>query len=666
MRIMHTSRKVSRKASKPKKKNLAKLESATPPPPPADDASKEVTARAAESATPSCAAADTSVTEGWTAAAQPPSPSSILDDLVAAQQRYVLLPPTPGGTLPTCTSLLLGLPSWSDATSARQTQQSGHLPYIIDELVCLPSKEERPGRFKWWLVTKIAWSMAFYTYLAFCAYRSAVIGLQDWCAMRNLVLIVGVLLTVLPFLSDVLSDILDGYPDFREKLDHLQIAFAADPVWRMAAAGCLGHLLRVTRGQLRRMLPFSATILMFCTATLLSRDPAGISVGRVSRGVVVWYVSAVALLEWKTSAPFVSCLGSQMLAALQMAPWGLEFLFGSFVVGTNFTQVLRNTSFAGLGELDVQAPFLFRILPRFFLVTFWINFAYCIPPLRATIVNLVRTFKFFTGATMTETMSALANMFVPMAESTLMVHPYMAVMTPSEVFTVITCGFATLSASTLPELVDAGIDLNDVVTSGILGSLGSLCLSKIYLPEVDKVKVKKGHFSINKSLQLQFVDVLGNGMVVSLTMAGCMTGCLIAFVTFFAFADGMVNWVGEAAGLQGLGADRCEPGTSKSRMTCALSARQSILERKRRTQTVATMSMCCSVSVASSGLALAVLQLLSPGRTDELSKLVAPAMLTAFGVNVVNCCLACILLDDDTIQGHRFFGRTGSSFDQLP
>ncbi|XP_075534475.1 putative transporter YutK [Dermacentor variabilis] len=100
---------------------------------------------------------------------------------------------------------------------------------------------------------------------------------------------------------------------------------------------------------------------------------------------------------------------------------------------------------------------------------------------------------------MTETMCALANMFVPMAESTLMVHPYMAVMTPSEVFTVITCGFATLSASTLPELVDAGINLNDVVISGILGSLGSLCFSKIYLPEVDKVRVKKGNFSINKS-----------------------------------------------------------------------------------------------------------------------------------------------------------------------
>ncbi|XP_037565160.1 sodium/nucleoside cotransporter 1-like [Dermacentor silvarum] len=146
------------------------------------------------------------------------------------------------------------------------------------------------------------------------------------------------------------------------------------------------------------------------------------------------------------------------------------------------------------------------------------------------------------------------------AESTLMVHPYMAIMTPSEVFTVITCGFATLSASTLPELVDAGIDLNDVVTSGILGSLGSLCLSKVYLPEVDKVKVKRGHFSINKSRQLWFADVLGSGLMVSLTLAGCMTGCLVAFVTFFAFADGIVNWMGEAAGLQGLRADEVVAG----------------------------------------------------------------------------------------------------------
>lgn len=51
------------------------------------------------------------------------------------------------------------------------------------------------------------------------------------------------------------------------------------------------------------------------------------------------------------------------------------------------------------------------------------------------------------------------------------------------------------------------------------------------------------------------MDVLGSGLMVSLTLAGCMTGCLVAFVTFFAFADGIVNWMGEAAGLQGLGAD---------------------------------------------------------------------------------------------------------------
>ncbi|KAL1466231.1 hypothetical protein MTO96_026803 [Rhipicephalus appendiculatus] len=221
-----------------KGKNLAKLGSLTPPPPPlTGDVSKDVSAcPPAQSAVPSPSRGDAGVTEGWTAAVAPPAPpASLFDDLVAVQQRDVLNPSGPGRRFSPVGSVAASdpPPPWCDAVSAQHTQQSDHVPYVVDELACLPSKEER----------------------------------------------------------------------------------------------------------------------------VLASAPNTVSFRRLSRGIVVWYVSAVALLEWKASAPFVTCLGAHMLAAFETA--GLEYLFGNF--GVNFTDAPGSTTFIDLKAVDVQAPFLFRV-----------------------------------------------------------------------------------------------------------------------------------------------------------------------------------------------------------------------------------------------------------------------------------------------------------------
>ncbi|KAH6945821.1 hypothetical protein HPB50_010083 [Hyalomma asiaticum] len=655
IKVMSDSRNNSNKLFKSERKVVAMSESPSPSPASlADDAGKNASASRAESGVTSSVGANAGGSEGWTGeAAPPPSPASLFDGIAAAQQRYVLNSCSPGRRLAPVASVAPSdpPPPWYDASSEQHALQWGHLPFVVDELVCLPSTEEGPDGFNWRLLTKIAMFMVFYACIILCAYQSVMVGIQDWCAVRNLVLILGLLLTVLPFMNDTCFEILDGYPEIREKLELL------------ATASCNAESSATCYGRERKF--------------------GRISLRRLSRSMVVWYVSAVALLEWKAMAPLVTCFGSLMLAAIQAASCSLESVFGDSVDSVNLTEVLPSTSFADLRVADIQAPFLFRILSRFFMVTFWINFAYCISPLRTAIVNLVRLFRFVTGATMTETTCALANMFLPMvydpflrAESTIMLQPYLPAMTPSELFTAITCGFATLSASVLPELVQAGIELNGVVTSGILGSLGSLCISKIYLPEVDKVKVKRGHFSTNKTQQLWLVEVLGGGMMTSLVLAGCMMGCLIAFITFHAFADGIISCVGDAAGVDGLGVDNGKRSRAQdvaaalfrpyacvfglpwdhTEVVARVMALKALLHEPaaaaylvnqmsrfgRRARTVAMMSMCCSPSIVSCGVLLAVLQLLSPRRTKELGGLVAPAMVNAFTVNVINGCLACM------------------------
>ena len=64
------------------------------------------------------------------------------------------------------------------------------------------------------------------------------------------------------------------------------------------------------------------------------------------------------------------------------------------------------------------------------------------------------------GTTACESLSASANIFLGMAESPLLIEPYLSLMTNSELFTVMTSGFATIAGAVLVAYISFGVILN--------------------------------------------------------------------------------------------------------------------------------------------------------------------------------------------------------------
>ena len=85
-----------------------------------------------------------------------------------------------------------------------------------------------------------------------------------------------------------------------------------------------------------------------------------------------------------------------------------------------------------------------------------------------------------------ESLAAIANVFVGMIESSLVVKPYLARMTQSELFGLMTLGMATVAGSVLlayVQLLGGGDYAGHLVTASLLSAPAGLLIAKVMVPE---------------------------------------------------------------------------------------------------------------------------------------------------------------------------------------
>lgn len=156
-----------------------------------------------------------------------------------------------------------------------------------------------------------------------------------------------------------------------------------------------------------------------------------------------------------------------------------------------------------------------------------------------------------------ESMSAVANIFVGHTESPLVVRPYLASMTQSELFAVMTVGMATIAGAVMAGYASMGIELKYLITASVMGAPGGLLMAKIVMPEsdlrdpkLDDVQFSGGERPVN------VFEAIGNGARDGLMLALNIGAMLLAFVAMIALLNGMISGIGGWFGFEGLTFER--------------------------------------------------------------------------------------------------------------
>ena len=249
---------------------------------------------------------------------------------------------------------------------------------------------------------------------------------------------------------------------------------------------------------------------------------------------------------------------------LRILLWGmsLQFLFALLVLKTGFGRIFQgigagvnamlNYAEAGsnfvFGPLGIKSGpfgvvFAFQVLPIVIFIASFFAILYYLGVMQVVVKGMAIVMQKVMGASGAESLNVAASIFMGQTEAPLTIKPFIAGMTQSELFTIMTSGMAHVSGAVMAAYVKiAGVSIEHLLTAVIMTAPATIMLAKIFYPEVDKpATAGKVEVKIEKTA-VNVIDAAAQGAGDGLRLALNIGAMLIAFLALIAMLNGILGW----------------------------------------------------------------------------------------------------------------------------
>ncbi len=334
---------------------------------------------------------------------------------------------------------------------------------------------------------------------------------------------------------------------------------SATPVsWRIAiAAGIAGlavlaYLLEATVDpRVRSLLGIVAFVGVAC---LFSKNLRAVNWRTVAAGMLLQLVLAVLILRVPIVFAFFRELGAIIQKFIDFTNEGAVFVFGPLMN----SDALEKGLAVGPGRGFI---FAVKALPAVIFVSSFFTVLYHLGVLQFVVKVFARIIVRIMGTSGAETLSATANVFMGQTEAPLIVRPYIARMTNSELLALMVGGMATISGGVMVAYVGMlqSIGMAEqavaILATSVMAAPCGLFVAKLLLPET-QVSATHGDVTINVPREHANVfDAAAGGASEGMKLVLNITAMLIAFIAFVAMFNHILlkcdGWFGlqESLGL---------------------------------------------------------------------------------------------------------------------
>jgi len=143
-----------------------------------------------------------------------------------------------------------------------------------------------------------------------------------------------------------------------------------------------------------------------------------------------------------------------------------------------------------------------------------------------------------------ESLSATANIFVGQTEAPLIVKPFIATMTKSELFAVMVGGLATVAGSVMAGYVIIGVDLKYLIAASFMAAPGGFLMAKMIVPETETPKDDLAEIDLGDDKPVNVIDAAASGAANGMQLALNVGAMLLAFVALIALLNGLLGGIG--------------------------------------------------------------------------------------------------------------------------
>jgi len=355
----------------------------------------------------------------------------------------------------------------------------------------------------------------------------------------------------------------------------------------------------------------------------------------------------------------LTSITSSVQSVIDSAKVGINFLFGGLGTDAMFSN--------GVGFV-----FAVRVLPNIIFFSSLIAVLYYLGIMQWVIKIIGGSLQKLLKTSKPESLSATANIFVGQTEAPLVVRPYIAKMTQSELFAIMVGGLASVAGSIMAGYAGLGIDLKYLIAASFMAAPGGLLMAKIICPETepDKIIQDSVDFDDGEEKPANVIDAAASGAASGLKLAVNVGAMLLAFIALIALLNTIVGGISGLFGYQDITIELIlgyvfAPfafiiGVPVNEMLQAGSfigqkvvvneffAYVNFVEIKDTlspaTQAIVTFALCGFANLSSIAILLGGIGSMAPSRRRDIAKLGMHAMLAATLANLMSAAIAGVFI----------------------
>ncbi len=274
-----------------------------------------------------------------------------------------------------------------------------------------------------------------------------------------------------------------------------------------------------------------ATILLIAFA--LSTNRRAIRLRVVGAAFALQVGIAVLVLYVPAGKAVIGWLAQGVSNLLGYAQAGIDFIFGPLA-----------------GPAMGGHSFALAALPVIIFFAAVISILYYIGVMQFVVRWIGGAIQYVTGISKVESLGAAANIFVGQSEAPLVIRPYLAELTPSQVFCVMSVGMAGVAGTILAAYASMlGTDLLPyLLAASFMSAPGGILMAKLIVPDdpadLGREPAVEGAVQFGEERPANIIMAAAEGAQTGVKLAVAVGAMVLAFVALVALANGLLGGLG--------------------------------------------------------------------------------------------------------------------------
>lgn len=277
-------------------------------------------------------------------------------------------------------------------------------------------------------------------------------------------------------------------------------------------------------------------VLILALAYSMSNNRKAINYKTVGIGFLLQILFAVFIFKVPLGRTIFLNIGLFIQKLLDFAHEGAEFVFGG-IVFPKWTEIFGSNG--GVFAVQLIASMVFMMV--------LVNILYYYGIMQRVVAFLGKCMNKLMNVSGAEALSNVASAFVGNVVAQIMIKPYLAKLTRSELLASMSGSMACVSGALMPVYISMGIPATYILASSVMAVPGAFVISKIIYPEINTPETSQDfqvNYSKRRRTHANVFEAISSGASDGMNVAIKISAMILALIALVAMIDWFLGGLG--------------------------------------------------------------------------------------------------------------------------